>query len=670
MRSAIPSDRSPIITIALVLLFAYLPITSFLFAIKNDFFYSYFPAKFFITESLKAGEFPLWNPFINYGYPCYGDLSLSYWNASTWLFAAIGYNAYSFTIEILLYLFLAGAGMYKLTGIWIARKEHRLATAIMYMCSGFVTAHLQHFNWINAAGILPFVIYFFWKVLATQDRKYIFATIFSFSYFFTAVHPGHIISAIYLFVGLTLFYVYRNGFNKQVLIRLFFVSFGIILLLAGPLLAIFEVLPYTNRSGQVIADQVLGVTDPGSWISFLLPFASTSDTSFLTNDIALRNCYIGLIPLAVLPLILGKSKTPIVAFWLSAAIFFLFISTSWAGSIYESMPLINSVRLPGEFRLIALLSLILITAIGLEQGNISGQKMAYAFNVISWILMAIILITAAYIISSRDSLIFDENFSAETNLRSKLKNLVYSISFADKVFIQAVAQFVFARQYRKLFTGQRKSALIKLVAFEFILISLLNTPYTGVGQKSVADVQKLIDESPEGIQQPYTRPEYQIVASYPYTDPIISTWGFYSKNPATKEQMPYPLVLDKSSVYFISGEHQKLLDRPFAFLNSTGIILPQQNTYRSFRFSVNLNTYDTLSVKQINFKGWKVRIDGNPASLINETTIIKVPIPAGSHTVDIYFDNKAMTILLWFHLIAMAVLGILLIGHRIRYILP
>jgi hypothetical protein len=134
--------------------------------------------------------------------------------------------------------------------------------------------------------------------------------------------------------------------------------------------------------------------------------------------------------------------------------------------------------------------------------------------------------------------------------------------------------------------------------------------------------------------------------------------------------MPYPLVLDKSSVYFISGEHQKLLDRPFAFLNSTGIILPQQNTYRSFRFSVNLNTYDTLSVKQINFKGWKVRIDGNPASLINETTIIKVPIPAGSHTVDIYFDNKAMTILLWFHLIAMAVLGILLIGHRIRYILP
>ncbi|MFN9961243.1 MAG: hypothetical protein ACK55I_49835, partial [bacterium] len=104
--------------------------------------------------------------------------------------------------------------------------------------------------------------------------------------------------------------------------------------------------------------------------------------------------------------------------------------------------MINSVRLPGEFRLIALLSLILITAIGLEQGNISGQKMAYAFNVISWILMAIILITAAYIISSRDSLIFDENFSAETNLRSKLKNLVYSISFADKVFIQAVAQFV------------------------------------------------------------------------------------------------------------------------------------------------------------------------------------------------------------------------------------
>lgn len=670
MRSAKFFQRSPLLALALVLFVAYLPVTTWLFAIKNDFFYSYYPAKFFLTESIRAGEFPLWNPFINFGYPCYGDLSLSYWNPSTWLFAVMGYNAYSFTAEIILYLLLAGVGMYKLTGIWTTHKEHRLATAIAYMCSGFMIGHLQHFNWINAAGILPFVVYCFWKLLTTQDKKYVLAAILSFSYFFTAVHPGHIIAVFYLLVGLSIFHLYHQGFNKKLFIRLAYVSIGILLTLAGPLMAILDVLPFTNRSGPVQADQVLGVTDPGSWISFLLPFASTSDTSFLGNDIALRNCYIGLLPLVTLPILLTTQKRPPILFWISIAAFFLLICTSIAGSIYEHLPLINTVRLPGEFRLIALFSLLLISVVGLDQAKTPGTTLSKAFKMITWLLGSIILLALGYILATRESLIFDQHFLEENSVRTKLKAFIHSLSFADKVLIQASVQILLARWYLGYFRGSKRFSLTQIVAVEFIVISLMNLPFTGVGKKSTADIQQLIDSSPAGVLQPYSSPEQDIVKNYPLTDSIISNWGFYSKHPATRELMPYPLVLDKSSAFFSSGEHQKLYNKSFAFLNNEGTILPIQNSYRSFRFEIKAKNNDTLSVKQINFSGWKARIDGQPARLISEATILELPVPAGSHSVELYFDNKAVMILFCLHFIAMLVLVCAMISYRIRYILP
>src|SRR5687768_12732894 len=88
-----------------VLFIAYLPVTSFLFYLKNDAFLNYFPPKFFMSESIHAGFLPLWNPYINYGIPQYADMNAGYWSPITWLVAStIGYNAYTFTIEAVCYI--------------------------------------------------------------------------------------------------------------------------------------------------------------------------------------------------------------------------------------------------------------------------------------------------------------------------------------------------------------------------------------------------------------------------------------------------------------------------------------------------------------------------------------------------------------------------------------
>ena len=96
----------------LILFVAYLPVSTFLFFIKNDAFNGYFPPKFFMSESIHAGYLPLWNPYINYGIPQYGDMSSGYWSPITWLIAGTtGYNAYTFTIEVLAYILIGGIAM-------------------------------------------------------------------------------------------------------------------------------------------------------------------------------------------------------------------------------------------------------------------------------------------------------------------------------------------------------------------------------------------------------------------------------------------------------------------------------------------------------------------------------------------------------------------------------
>jgi hypothetical protein len=148
------SEKHPVLACFLLVLIAYLPVVSFQFAIKNDFFSAYFPLKYFLSESIQSGIFPLWNPFLNYGFPVYGDMSEAYWNPLTWLIAStVGYNPWTFTIEMILYILIACKGMYSLSGIWMNTVSIRQLTAVAYACSGFFVGHLQHFNWIAGAAL-------------------------------------------------------------------------------------------------------------------------------------------------------------------------------------------------------------------------------------------------------------------------------------------------------------------------------------------------------------------------------------------------------------------------------------------------------------------------------------------------------------------------------------
>jgi hypothetical protein len=129
---------SPYLLLLVILLIAYLPVSTLHFALKNDAFSDNFPNKFFLSESLHSGFLPLWNPYLNFGFPVYADPGFAFFNPITWFFAGIiGYNAYSLTVEVLVYIYLAGVSMYRLGRHLRFTITTAIAISAMYMCSGF-----------------------------------------------------------------------------------------------------------------------------------------------------------------------------------------------------------------------------------------------------------------------------------------------------------------------------------------------------------------------------------------------------------------------------------------------------------------------------------------------------------------------------------------------------
>ena len=195
-----------------ILIIAYLPLSSFLFSLKSESFNNYFASRFFISESIHYKSFPWWNPYINFGIPQYGDYNSGFWNPITWIVASLfSYNAYTFTIELLFYLFLAGIGMFQLCRSYKFTKTASYITGITYLCSGYFVSHLQHFNWISAAAFLPWCLWGYNQLINNFNLKNNILCALIFYLFISSAHPGIIIGSIYFFT----FYVIYFFFQKS-----------------------------------------------------------------------------------------------------------------------------------------------------------------------------------------------------------------------------------------------------------------------------------------------------------------------------------------------------------------------------------------------------------------------------------------------------------------------
>ena len=661
-----------------VLLLAYLPVGSFLFFLKNDAFNGYYPAKYFISESLSIGEIPWWNPYINFGLPQYGDMNSGFWSPVTWLMAlTIGYSPYSFTIELLFYLFAAGCGMYVLC------RSYKLSTTVCFisgtafMCSGYMTGHLQHFNWISGAAILPWCLWAFNRLQKRPSFKNIILCACIFYLFAASAHPGLIIGGLYFFIAYIIFYFFKQhqesspSFKRKFLIRNSSLLLILLILSAGMIMGYADILPHITRGEKLSNESAMA--NPvaiQNIISTLLPMSVMKNDAFFATDISMRNFYIGLVPLLFYFTAAFGNKSREQLFFLITGIVFFLLSLGGVFKIFSHhlLPLMSYVRLNGEFAVFSSLSMILVAAFSLDnyirsKPSFSGalKKTAIVFETICWLALAAGIIG---LLISKDGFVFQLNhILAVPGIGNKLKNLVDSISFYDTFWMQAGIQLLLFRAIKKSLRHAQRRRLLKLVVIEMIIATLLNIPFTGVGKASVRDVELVLNKAPYGIPIPMMNPISENPMINTEQAALTGDWSFYNKQPGNKYYAFYPVRL-KNSDQVYKDTVSIFAHKPFLFSNTdsnANSISIMEFDGNKIELSIDCGNPDTLTYQQNIYPHWKISVNGEQLNPIKGRVFLSVPLQKGKNFVSFNFEPALIVKAMQLSGLALAICTVLLI---------
>jgi hypothetical protein len=668
-----------------ILLIAYLPVSSFLFFLKNDAFNGYFPPKFFMSESLHAGHLPLWNPYINFGIPQYGDMSSGYWSPVTWLIAStVGYNAYSFTMEVLLYILAGGIGFFQLTGVLKLNRYVRLISAVAYMCCGYNIGHLQHFNWLSGAAFLPWCCWCYLRMMQQFSLKNIAKAALIFYMLLASAHPGIIISAFYFFSAFSLYHFVQNKQAGTITkkIKQFaraHVSFLILLLLlsTGMIAGYFDLLPHFVRGEKIsLVESLEHPSNAQSWISTLLPFATVKNDAFYNTDISMRSSYFSLTLLLFFILSLFSKKNSLQKFLLITGISFALLSTGgiFKTIAYKFIPLIGYVRLNGEFRIFALLCFILIASIELHK--LIEEKKTFS-GYLKWIYYAVEIILSAAIIfgiyksiSQKESFLYHiSNISSASGLSIKLKSLIDSISFYDTLWIQGFIQLFLLWGIKWCLKFQNWQLLKNIVVADMVIACLLNIPFTGVGKASVAQVQEVLNKSPKGIPTPSLMPINQNDSVSTAEKGLVGDWSLYNKQIGSKEEVPYPIILKNMRAYFEKdaiSKKENHLDKPFIFSTDTSAEIKIHSfASQKIELEVSSQSSSQLILQQNFYPNWYY-YNGSVKKEMNQYGInfMSMPLEKGVNKISITFEPSLVKTTMLFSLILFVLCCLALIFIR------
>ncbi len=615
-------------------------------------------------------------------------MSGGFWNPVTWLISGtVGYNVYTINLESLLYVFLAGTGMYKLGSLWSWCNQTKLVAAICYMCCGYFIGDLQHLNWISGAAFLPFCYYCFMGLLQERTYKKLLQSVLVFSLLLTSSHPGIIIGAIYFFVFTTIHFILKerkNNLLTNIVLnqkRLLYFLILLIICNGALILSYSEIINFITRDAKPIADTTgRNTTSIQSFISILLPFATVKGGDIFRSDIALRNCYMGLVPIVfIITALYNSVKKKQGNFFLFTALFFLFISTNslLQAKVYQFLPLINYVRLPAEFRIFGLFCLMLFGCKQLNDflTNNNSFKISKAIvAILSIITLILLTICIGYIVFTKNSLIFHSTeVLQQFGTINRAKAVITQLSLYDTIVLQGAIATLILLAIAKAIKKNNGKLIVLIAIIDIAVATALQLPFTGYGKLSASKIQHLINQSPKGIPTPVLHPIVQNEKGLHGVDTIIGHWSFYTKEPGTITQAFYPIIFKSESQIFAKDSINKIAQKTFIYFETTNKTADHSITLESYspstiHLQLNTNRTGKLTVLYKYYPHWQVFVNNERSTVaITNRRFLEIPITApGQHKIVLIYNPFIIKTILLFQCVVWLVLITILFFKRAR----
>lgn len=639
---------------------------------KNDAFSDNFPDKYFLSQALHAGIFPLWNPYMNLGFPIYADPGFAYWNPITWLFASVGYNAYTLTLEVLCYLYIAGICLYNLGKYLNFSRRIAFVVAAMYMCSGFFVGSIQYINFITAAAFLPFLLQSFLQLLELPTLHK--SVKFSLAFYCVCMggHPAIPIASVYfiavLFILYFLYFNYRRNHLKKAVIYLL-ISVLILGLLASPMLYSYANIWkfYGRNSAEQDFDLINTGMDFSSLISFLFAFSTTSHSLLFTSDVAMRNVYISLAGFISL-FFAFKQKNKLVYVFFIAGLIMLLLSFAgdFKAAVYNFLPGLSFVRTNGEFRVFTTLLYCLISGFGLTY-IFKNENAAELFKkIIKIFSTSCLMIFIAVIIFYNDELTaFIHNLTSNglglTTIKTFLDTENFTIAFLISLLIAML--LCIPLLFLKI---ELKKLLISVIIIDLIINAIIYLPVTGIGTKTLTDIQSIYNSNPAGTPVPELIPVNKIDTLDTKTTGLVGDLSYYNKKIGTTKLTDYPSYFKTTDLFFKSAEKDFVLAQPYLFLKSGSKNIKVANfSPQEITISLNSNNTDSLFFLQNQYKFWKAYNNNKEITLTKAfTSFMAMPVQKGNNEIEFVYKDTNLVYFVCLSFLTLIITIIIIIKRK------
>lgn len=649
----------------LVLLFfltliVYWPLSLNYLSLKNDALVQYLAYRYHLSEALRHGFFPFWSPFLYTGFPIHADMQGAVWNPFVLLLSLISkYDMIILQWEVLTYLFLSAAGMYRLIKYLGLSRATALCCGVAFMSCGYMTDSVSVIPWISSAAFIPFILLYFLRSLQLLLLSDAIKLSICFSLMFLCGYPSLFIYLNYIIgISFLLWMVWQiksNNKNAAVksLLNLAIAYLLFILVCSPAIISYYQFLPYYSRGTGLSYQRA--IENPFvlfSLVTYLLPNVA-SKADFVHTDLSMRNSYIGLFIFFFFLISLKKSgrfKTIILIFTLFSFFFSLGNLTPVQKFSYHFLPLMNTFRHPGTMRVFTSIGIILLAAYSLDAFFKRGKE-----NKIQWLCyfgLILFFSSAIYFIVTEPHQLNSIQFNLNT---AALKQFLYNLSFQKFSLFICILQIIFILAF--LFFQQRKifsqKTLITLFVLNSIVFAWIGLPFTVVSQYKTSEVNNFIHSFPDGYSLPDVNAS---VESEVYSDSIqISPHGysnFYNKKITIQDHIITP-TLNTDYNQFLENKslRSQLKDHSFVYVTKDSVSIQPAEikllkfTPDRFYFQVNSPVSGNLQLFQQYNPNWHVAINGKPVDIQKSNiAFMSVNISAGTSLIEWKYSPKKVYI--------------------------
>ena len=338
----------------------------------------FIPPRFFWVESIKNGEFPLWDPYQFSGHPFFANPQHAVLYPLNSLFFLLPFDV-AFNVIIILHFFLGGLFTYLLLKDLKVSPTGSLLSGLIFMLSGYLLSVHSLLTILLSVIWTPLIMIYFRRAITNPGLKNeiltaIFITISFLGGGIEIVYGNFFVLLFMMIFSLSPLYPFPKWRENWLHVRsLLIISIMFLFLSAVQLLPFLELYHHSIRgSGISYQEATVWSFAPKDILLFFLPDAYgyfLDMKKYWINQCWFKTLYTGGLPfiLGFLFFLFGKGRK----LFFSLMLFSLFLSLGQYNPFYpyvfKYLPFFNGIRYPVKFLYIFILVLAIAAGLGFQR---------------------------------------------------------------------------------------------------------------------------------------------------------------------------------------------------------------------------------------------------------------------------------------------------------------